>query len=495
MSAEKTNLFGSNFSADGTDVRGSDSLGPIGFAGREDIIALLNRQASSWPHMHGIILHGRRQIGKSWLVRKYCETSGKPYIYFQATRDDIANEEMLAATLADFMRIHSRHYPNAFTYNFSNHLYDLFDLCFRICKDTGATLVIDEFNFLAESKSFDLSVFQALIDKIKDCSNFLFILCGSNSGVLTSLTKYENPLYGRFSSIIEMHPISHKYTMRLLSNISDIESRIMASIICSGMPQLILDVLDAADYSKFIANLLDGGKLRGMIRSLFQSERLSYDFMYDLAELLSKAAYSRSELKSKMSPKFASDFDVLYQKALDIRLVQEINCSFSRHLSKNRRVSLTNMLIPLRAEFERSPQVLFNKFVMQDKTLHEFFGLPFEDFCAQFLEDVLSIPYCIRCYWEDKVDEVNERREVDVILQEPGSNTAYICECKFKSTQADTDVVGRLLENIGFMSLKGVKAVPVVVSLGGFTSQALLMAEEHGVLLYSGSDIEKWASQ
>lgn len=470
-----------------------ENLGPIGYKGREAFIDFLNNlpQLDSYPILQGVIVHGRRQIGKSWLLQQYCHQSGRPYIYFQATHDNIGNEQVLDSLLSEFIYKYNIANSVQLEYVFSNHFYNLLLFALKLCRLTQGIFVIDEFNFLAEDKSFDLSVLQLLIDRVKEVNNSLFIICGSNSGVLTSLINSNEPLYGRFQYILEIYPISYKQTLSILKNIDSMTHRIMLALICSGMPFLIINALAAGSLDIFFQRLLSGGYLRGLTRSLFESERIDKDFAQDIVEILSKDMRDPKELKSKLILKY-TNFDALYQKAKDVRIIEEIPHIFSRSLSKNCRVQLTNLAMPLFYAFEKNHAGMTNYFVSSNPQLHEFFGMPFENLCAEFLADMFEQKYAVRYYWGDKIGVSGERRELDIVLYTPNSTQAIIGECKFRSAPVDSHAVTRFLDSVAHMSLGSVKAKLVMVSLNGFTSDALSLAVSSKIACFTLSDIEQW---
>ncbi len=155
------------------------------------------------------IIYGRRRIGKSALIRKFCE--GKPAFFYtaKAWKD--------AFQLEEFSQIVS-----AFTRNpqqrFLNWPSALRALANNPC-ESRKVIVIDEFQYIAKERPSILSELQVLWDEELSHKNILLILCGSAvSFIAKEVLGEKNPLYGRARTIMKVRPLPFQTTAQFVPN-------------------------------------------------------------------------------------------------------------------------------------------------------------------------------------------------------------------------------------------------------------------------------------
>lgn len=134
------------------------------------------------------IIYGRRRIGKTALIRKFCEGKSVFFYTARAWKDDFQLEEFSQVV-------------GAFNRNPQQRFLDwpaaLRALTVQPC-DTRRVVVIDEFQYIAKERPSILSELQVLWDEELSRKNLFLILCGSAvSFIAKEVLGEKNPLYGR----------------------------------------------------------------------------------------------------------------------------------------------------------------------------------------------------------------------------------------------------------------------------------------------------------
>ena len=149
------------------------------------------------------ILYGRRRIGKTALIRKFCE--GKPVFFYtaRAWKDPFQLDEFSQAVGAFCGNPQQRflNWPAAFR-----------ALADQTC-DARKVIVIDEFQYIAKARPSFQSELQVLWDEELSRKNIFLILCGSAvSFIAKEVLGEKNPLYGRARTIMKVRPLPFQTT-------------------------------------------------------------------------------------------------------------------------------------------------------------------------------------------------------------------------------------------------------------------------------------------
>ena len=159
------------------------------FINRVKELEFLNKKFNS-KQAELIILYGRRRIGKTELVLKFCEN--KEHMYF------MGRLESKEDTLKRFNNLLIEKFNDKKLLNSPLHNWDsIFDYINEKSKKR-IVLVIDEFPFIADRSPEIISIIQDNWDsKLKD-SNIMMILLGSSISMMEKYAlDYKSPLYGR----------------------------------------------------------------------------------------------------------------------------------------------------------------------------------------------------------------------------------------------------------------------------------------------------------
>ncbi len=155
-----------------------------------------------------IIIYGRRRIGKTELLAKFCEN--KEHMYFLANkRGSEHNARKFAKQVAQMFK----EYPPEI-----NNFYDAFSYLIRRVDRRRFVVVIDEFAYLVEKDEAIVSEFQEIVDVLLKKTNIMLILCGSSIGMMEKgVLSSKSPLYGRRTGTWKVTPFKIKDLFKYFS--------------------------------------------------------------------------------------------------------------------------------------------------------------------------------------------------------------------------------------------------------------------------------------
>jgi AAA+ ATPase superfamily predicted ATPase len=146
-----------------------------------------------------LALRGRRQIGKSRLVEEFIRRSGAKAVFYTASRQSSSEElrgfgEQLAASATQAAAVAAAgpigSWEAALTIAASD-----------ASAEQPIVLVIDELPFLVESEPAIEAIIQKQWDRRLEARPVLLLLIGSDVSMMTALSDYGRPLYGRLTEM------------------------------------------------------------------------------------------------------------------------------------------------------------------------------------------------------------------------------------------------------------------------------------------------------
>ena len=164
------------------------------FVGRQRELAELNALVAQ-EDAQFILVYGRRRVGKTTLILRWAAQTGRPVIYWVATRDTPGQLRLSFARA-----LWTWAYPESHTVPRFDTWAAAFEMAGQLIGDKPVVLIMDEFSYAAESDPALPSNLQAAWDHLFKTRNAALVLAGSHIGLMVDLMGYEAPLYGRFTA-------------------------------------------------------------------------------------------------------------------------------------------------------------------------------------------------------------------------------------------------------------------------------------------------------
>ena len=215
------------------------------FIGRERELASLTQLYNS-DKFEFVVLYGRRRVGKTALINHFID--GKKAIYFMGVESNAKqNLENFSKSIIEYAS--GIEAETSFA-SFQAAL----ETAFRLSENERIILAIDEYPYVARASKSLASTLQLLIDKYKDRSKLMLILCGSSMSYMEDhVLAYKAPLYGRRTAQIKLQPFDFEETCRYFGNFSA-EEKALAYGIVGGTPQYLLQMNDRLSIEENVKN-------------------------------------------------------------------------------------------------------------------------------------------------------------------------------------------------------------------------------------------------
>ena len=226
-----------------------------------------------------VMLFGRRRIGKTRLMTHWSRQTTLPTLYWVAKRDP---KEALMTNLAQTIYA----WQNDLDYTDIEIRPSSWEAVFRMLAqaigDQKVIVILDELPYALQQDAGLGSHLQAAWDHLFKDSKALLFLSGSHIGMLTDLTTYQAPLYGRLTHQFPLYPFAFKEITPFLPNY-DTEKRLAVYAILGGVPAYLERWDDTQSISQNVTSLFlqRTGWFRNepfvLISDLTQRETTSYE--------------------------------------------------------------------------------------------------------------------------------------------------------------------------------------------------------------------------
>ncbi|MEW5985563.1 MAG: ATP-binding protein [Chloroflexota bacterium] len=201
------------------------------FYDRTTEIETLN-QIVRQPGAQFVMVFGRRRVGKTTLLTTWAGQTGLPTLYWVAKRD---SREALMADLAQAIYAwqHDLDY-SGLDFRPSNWEGVLRTLA-QAAGSRRVVVILDELPYALEQDRALGSYLQAAWDHLFKETQICLFLSGSHIGMLTGLTHYQAPLYGRLTAQFPVSPLTFANIRQFLPHYSA-SKRLAVYAILGGIP-------------------------------------------------------------------------------------------------------------------------------------------------------------------------------------------------------------------------------------------------------------------
>lgn len=413
------------------------------FVGRKRELKLLEDLYRS-KKFEMLIMHGRRRVGKSFLLAHFASLYEKDTVFFTADKGSEANNVRNFCT--ELKRV-----LNAG--DFLNSLetwQDVYSFIDGAAFSKRVNIIIDEFTYLYNSNPAYDSGLQNAIDRILKKKNIFLILCGSGVSVIEDLfDDSTKPLYGRKTANLKLQPFSYKESKEFFPKYSDEEVLTVYSIL-GGIP-LYLSLFDdsVSIRENIIKNCLSTtGYLYNEIDTLLRMELKETLFYKNVLLAINSGASTLNDIKMKVgeeSAKIAKYLNVLQnlgfikteipvgEKGKARNTLYSIDDNYFafyfRFIYKH--LNMLNGLI--------SPEIYYDR-EFTTESLNGYIGHRFERVCSQFIMEksyngeLLFFAEQVGRWWGNN-PLAKRQEEIDIVAQD--ENNAILCECKYTEKAFD----------------------------------------------------------
>ena len=236
------------------------------FIGREEELKFLEDRYNSADGQL-VVLYGRRRVGKTELLRQFCQD--KEHIFYTCT--EIIDEKQLEAFSQRVLEKNKQ--AAKYITRFSDWEQALLSIT-ELAKEKKIVVVIDEFPYMVKGNNAIPSILQKLWDEVLKQSNVMLILCGSAmSFIEKEVLAEKNPLYGRATGILKMQAMDFYSAQQFFPNYS-IEDKITAYAILGGIPHYLKQFSDKYSLGENIVRsiLSRGSVLYSEVEFLMRQE-------------------------------------------------------------------------------------------------------------------------------------------------------------------------------------------------------------------------------
>ena len=425
------------------------------FIGRERELNSLNKLYNS-GNFEFVVIYGRRRVGKTALINHFIDD--KQAIYFMGVESNA--KQNLENFSRNIMEYTSGISAETSFLSFQSAL----ETVFRLSQKERLILVIDEYPYVARASRSLASTLQMLIDRYKDHSKLMLILCGSSMSYMEDhVLAYKAPLYGRRTAQIKLNPFDFEEVCHYFKNFSS-EQKAMAYGIVGGTPQYLLQMNDKLTIEENVKNTyLD------TMSSLYEEpmnllkQEVREPAIYTAIITAIATGYSRmSEIATKVGEE--TNICSSYLKNLIALGIVRKESPYGEKASKKSIYSIDDNMFRFWYRFvpENASMIARGASDLVYRRIEPYFsdymGKVFEDICRQYLWKLLisgktPIEFTSLGRWWGN-DPVHKcQAEID-IMGEQDKNTAVFGECKWTNEKVDLGVLETLMERSNIFSYK-----------------------------------------
>ena len=396
------------------------------FIGRERELSRLE-SIYSRPGVRTVVMYGRRKIGKSTLIKRFCE--GKRALYIQSPRGSAADVlHNLALSITAFDGVGREDYA---------FIQDAFEDIAVLCRKEPLIVVLDEFPFMIENIPAASSVVQRFIDLSVSGTDTMLIICGSSISVMRrEVEEYERPLYGRFDNRMEIGPMPFSDCMRFHPGLPKLD-QVMLYLTLGGVPKYHALEVDGSYRDYVIRHFLsDTADLRDEADNMIVAELSPRDRYIGIVNAISEGRTSHKQIYERVGIDRTTCTNALANLG-SIGIVDTVHPMMGAPKQPIYRVSdnIVAFCKEVVAYADSVPMMdAERKYSVLENRIRTVLGHRFEDMCADYVIhhwDCLEIGK----WWGP--DENRQIRELDIVatVLEDDVKVSLFGDCKFINSE------------------------------------------------------------
>lgn len=446
------------------------------FVGRERELASLNRLYLS-DKFEFAVIYGRRRVGKTALINRFI--SDKKAIYFMGVESNAKqNLENLSKNIIEFET--GIQAETAFA-SFQAAL----EYVFKLAEKGRLILAIDEYPYVARSSKSLASTLQLLVDKYKDRSKLMLILCGSSMSYIEDhVLAYKAPLYGRRTSQMKIMPFDFAETCRCVQNFTD-ENKALVYGMVGGTPQYLLQMDDRLSIEENIKNtfLNPASSLFEEPENLLKQEVREPALYNAIITAIANGASRMSEISTKVGED--TSVCATYLKNLKALGVVQKEAPYGEKASRKSIYSIDDNMFRFWYRFVPENHSMIGRgaadlaYKRIAPYLSDYMGKVFEEICKQYLWRLLlsgesPVQFKELGRWWGADPFTRSQTEID-IMGEQDKDTALFGECKWTNEKVDVGVLETLIRRSKIFHYSKIHLY--LFSKNGFTKRCVEAAD------------------
>lgn len=388
-----------------------------------------------------VIVYGRRRVGKTELIKEFCDA--RDHLYHLSSQESPKTQrEKFVEELAAYR---DERTPR------TDDWHDVVDYLGEALAEQKQIIAIDEFPYWVESDETVVSAFQHLVDRVKDESESMLLLCGSSISVMESeVLSHESPLYGRRTRQIDLQPFSFGDALEVIEY--PFEESIRSFAVTGGMPMYptLLDYDEPLEANILNNHLSKTSILYDEPEFLLRTELRNPARYMSILEAVANGHTTPNEISGQTDVD-SGPLSKYLQRLRRLRLIErEVPVTAQEKKTKRSVYTVADEFLrfwfrfvePNRSGIEQAPElVLENRILPQ---LDQFVSATFEDICKEALWKLsrngqLNHAYgAIGRWWYGE-------QEIDLVGLDERTPAAIFGECKWTNTPVGMGLVEDLL--------------------------------------------------
>lgn len=461
------------------------------FIGREREMATLNHLYQS-DKFEFVVIYGRRRVGKTALINQFIQD--KEAIYYMGVESN--SKQNLENFSKNIMEYKVNIQVDTSFLSFQAAL----EYVFQLAEKERLVLAIDEYPYVARSSESFASTIQLLIDKYKDHSKLMLILCGSSMSYMEDhVLSYKAPLYGRRTAQMKIQPFDFFDTCQYFCNFSD-EDRALVYGMVGGTPQYLLQMDDRLTIEENMKNtfLNPNSFLFEEPENLLKQEVREPALYNAIITAIATGSSRVAEISTKVGEQSSVCTNYL-KNLMALGLIQK-ETPYGEKTSRKSIYSINDNMF--RFWYRFIPEN--NSIIVRGATnlaykriephLSDYMGKVFEEICKQYLWKLLLDGNCPIEFndlgrWWGTNPSTHNQEEID-IMGEQDKNTALFGECKWTNQKVDTGILETLLKRSQLFHYSKIQLY--LFAKTGFTEGCKALAKKMGnVALVTYDDMLK----
>lgn len=458
------------------------------FFGRENELNTLNRLYNSNKFEFAVI-YGRRRVGKTALINEF--TKDKDTIFFTGVE---TNQKQ---NLENFSRCIMEYNIGVPVDTSFPSFQAALEYVFELAKTKRIVLVIDEYPYVARASKSLASTLQLLIDKNKDDSKLLLILCGSSMSYMEDhVLAYKAPLYGRRTAQLKIRPFDFFEACNYFTKLSSIDKALAYGIV-GGTPQYLMQLDENLSIEENIKNthLNPASSIFEEPNNLLKQEVREPAIYNAVITAIATGSSKMNEISSKIDEE--TSVCASYIKNLITLGIIKKESPYGEKSSRKTIYSIEDNMFRFWYRFVPENTSLISRGATDlayrriAPEISSYMGSVFEDICKQYLwklrlERRCEVDFSDLGRWWGTNPKTKTQEEIDIMGTD--KDAALFGECKWTNEKVDRGVLETLVERSTSFHYK--KKHFYLFAKNGFTKGCIDKATEMGnVMLVTYEDI------